>query len=435
MAGVALGAVVAVALTMFNRLRPSKETKPAAVFHVGPVNSTGAAVMDPPAPAADRPANNNSRSSGVVTPEEAVDLPFTASELYAAIPERCFKKSLFWGLFYCFRDWGIVAALYYFQPAFFGLGLAGKLLWWNITGFYGWCLFVVGHDCGHGTFSNYGWVNQLFGHICHAPLMVPFNGWRISHRHHHQYHNDVDRDHSWRPSVAKNVDRLSTPIKWFRFSPLILLVYPFYLLSPSQENGFSGNHFWPWNPLFKKEERVGIAASALSVVAWAGVIAAATAHFGFWAVFQNYWIPYWIFVAWLDLVTLMQHTDDNVLYFRGKAWNYLRGAMSTVDRTYRHIIDPFNLGYGRVIDHLHHNISDGHVIHHIFFTQIPHYRLMEATEALKPMLGKHYRFDDTPVPSAFMRTLKNCWYVEDEGGVVAYKGKPEFKGWEKANMA
>ena len=43
------------------------------------------------------------------------------------LSQRCFKKSLFWGLFYCFRDWGIVAALYYFQPAFFGLGLAGKV--------------------------------------------------------------------------------------------------------------------------------------------------------------------------------------------------------------------------------------------------------------------------------------------------------------------
>ena len=58
------------------------------------------------------------------------------------------------------------------------------------------------------------------------------------------------------------------------------------------------------------------------------------------------------------------------MYFRGETWNYLRGAISTVDRTYRHIIDPLNLGYGRVIDHLHHNISDGHVVHHIFFTQV-----------------------------------------------------------------
>ena len=97
-------------------------------------------------------------------------------------------------------------------------------------------------------------------------------------------------------------------------------------------------------------------------------------------VMELYGVPYLIFAAWLNLVTLMQHTDPKVSYFRGETWSYLRGALSTVDRTYKQIIDPFNLGYGKIIDHLHHNISDGHVVHHIFFTQIPHYNLKKATE-------------------------------------------------------
>lgn len=45
--------------------------------------------------------------------------------------------------------------------------------------------------------------------------------------------------------------------------------------------------------------------------------------------------PYLLFVCWLDLVTLMQHTDSNALFFRGNAWSFLRGAMSTVVRTPR----------------------------------------------------------------------------------------------------
>lgn len=383
------------------------------------------AVLDAPV------TQDEAYNKGIVSAEEGVDLPFTMTELRDAIPKECFEKSLGWSMFYFARDWAVVAMMYYFQPTFFGLGILGKLAWWNIVGFYGWCLFVVGHDCGHGSFSNYGWLNQVLGHICHAPLCVPFNAWRISHRHHHQFHNDVDRDHSWRPSVAANVDKLTGPIKFFRFSPLILLVYPFYLMSPSHDNGFSGCHFWPWNSLFKKEERLGVGISALSVIGWLGVIAAATAKWGFWAVFQGYWIPYMIFVAWLDLVTLMQHTDKNALFFRGPTWNYLRGAMSTIDRTYRHLIDPFNMGYGRLVDHLHHNISDGHVVHHIFFTQIPHYRLIAATNAIKPILGKHYRFDDTHILKAFWTTLQDCWYVDDiKDGVVTYKGKDDFKAWK-----
>eukprot|EP00668_Euglena_longa_P003973 GGOE01004659.1.p1 GENE.GGOE01004659.1~~GGOE01004659.1.p1 ORF type:complete len:413 (+),score=91.60 GGOE01004659.1:45-1241(+) len=367
-------------------------------------------------------------NKGIVTPEEAMNLPFSVTDLKKAIPAECFEKNLAWSLFFFARDWVIIGLLYYFQPAFFSLGLLGKLVWWNVTGFYGWCLFVVGHDCGHGSFCGYGWLNQLIGHICHAPLLVPFNAWAISHRHHHLYHNDVDRDHSWRPSVAKNLDTWPEALRIFRFSPFILLLFPYYLINPSQENGFSGSHFWPWNPIFQKTERWGIFWSAVSVIGWAGVLAAATVKFGFSDVFQLYLIPYLIFVCWLDLVTMLQHTDKNVLFFRGDAWNYLRGAMSTVDRTYRPLIDPFNLGYGRIIDHLHHHISDGHVVHHIFFTQIPHYHLIAATEAIKPILGKHYRYDATPIPTALMTTLKECWFVNDvQTGVVQYQGEEAYR--------
>ena len=51
------------------------------------------------------------------------------------------------------------------------------------------------------------WVNQLFGHICHAPLMVPFNGWRISHRHHHQVCLLATAACQWEASCLRNVRR------------------------------------------------------------------------------------------------------------------------------------------------------------------------------------------------------------------------------------
>jgi len=42
---------------------------------------------------------------------------------------------------------------------------------------------------------------------------------------------------------------------------------------------------------------------------------------------------------------------------------------------------------------------------------------MEATKAIKPILGEYYQFDGTPVYKATWREAKECVYVEpDEAG-------------------
>ena len=62
-----------------------------------------------------------------------------------------------------------------------------------------WALFVVGHDCGHQSFSNNKALNDFVGHLAHSSILVPYHGWRVSHRTHHANHGHVENDESWHP--------------------------------------------------------------------------------------------------------------------------------------------------------------------------------------------------------------------------------------------
>jgi omega-3 fatty acid desaturase (delta-15 desaturase) len=349
-------------------------------------------------------------TSSIVDPSS--NLPFNLASLKSSIPAHCFEKNVWTSFYYLVRDFAFIGIMYALYPMVNKYGDAFgvmKFLWWNVTGFFGWCLFVVGHDCGHRTFSDDVMVCDIFGHIAHTPLLVPFHGWRVSHRKHHENHNHVENDHSWRPIgqmsyVQYMGETMSARIgRIVRFSHALLVIFPMYLMMDSEFT--SGNHFNPFSRLFAKDERVGAVCSTASIILWLGFL---FATFPLRVLLDAYFMPYVFFIIWLDLVTYLHHTDPTLTYYRGSAWSFLKGALNTMDRS-----------YGSIIDHLHHNIGT-HMIHHMFFTKIPHYHLLDATEALKPILGDHYKLDETPIMTAYIKSKETCHWVPDEGTVLTY---------------
>jgi acyl-lipid omega-3 desaturase len=138
-----------------------------------------------------------------------------------------------------------------------------------------------------------------------------------------------------------------------------------------------------------------------------GFLAVLGFQFGFLFLLKFYLVPYLIFVIWLDLVTFLHHTEDDIPWYRGEDWYFLKGALSTIDRDYG-LFNP-----------IHHDIGT-HVAHHIFLN-MPHYRLKAATEAIKPILGDYYRKSDEPIVKSFIKSYWACHFVPDQGSKVYYQ--------------
>ena len=139
--------------------------------------------------------------------------PLDLNNIRKAIPQECFVKSPLKATLYALFDYGMVAGSFYsmytlvhssvWSTLSWWQQLAATLVYWGVTGFFMWCIFVVGHDCGHGTFSNSELLNDVVGHLTHGSIMVPFYPWQVSfsatptpflclfftfpHCHHHQH--------------------------------------------------------------------------------------------------------------------------------------------------------------------------------------------------------------------------------------------------------
>ena len=155
-----------------------------------------------------------------------------------------------------------------------------------------------------------------------------------------------------------------------------------------------GSHFIPskGERLWKETPRKEFVKCAISSGVVISMLASIYLFFGgnLQAIAFYYGAPWVMFGWWLVTVTYFQHHEPNTLVYDDSNWNYVTAAFETVDRKF---------GFG--IDAFHHHITDGHVVHHLFSTKIPHYNLPIATEALKKHLQENnlqhmYKFVDTP---------------------------------------
>ncbi|KAM0691411.1 hypothetical protein Q7P36_010182 [Cladosporium allicinum] len=380
---------------------------------------------------------------------------YTINDIRNAIPKHCFERSAATGLYYVARDIVTLVGTFYLFNKFvtpenipsYAARWALWALYTVIQGMVGTGLWVLAHECGHQSFSDSKVLNDFVGWFCHSALLVPYFSWKISHGKHHKATGNMERDMVFVPKTREVfATRTGAAIhemhELMEETPIYTAIHmigqqiagwPMYLFfnvtghnnhhkqtegkGAGRFNGFGGgvSHFLPNSPLYERKDEKLILLSDLGLAITLSVLTLVGKVYGFQAVFVWYIVPWFWVHHWLVAITYLQHTDPSLPHYTGESWNFARGAAATIDREFGFI--------GRQIFH---GIIETHVLHH-YISTIPFYHADEATEAIKPVMGQHYRADVEDGSWGFIRALYKtarwCQWVEaNEGAEGENKG-------------
>lgn len=329
-------------------------------------------------------------------------------EIKRALPKHCFQSSISQSMYYAIKDFIQVflafLVLSYLESIVesFPLRFLLVLLYWAVQGTFFFALFVLGHDCGHGSFSNYSLLNDVIGTITHGFLLVPYYQWKLSHHNHHRYTGNLDRDEVFYPvrkcqkSEAKTLPGFAFGFGWF--------IYLAVGYNPRRVK-----HFDPIDPMFVGHF-VGCIFSLVSLGLMVTLSYKFYIAYGFGALLVYYLVPVFIMGTYIVVVTFLHHNEVNIPWYADDRWDFVKGQLSTIDRNYG------------IVHHVIHSIGT-HQMHHMF-TKIPHYHLEEATKHFRQAFPSLVKSCDEPILPSFVRMFnvyEKQSIVEDDAKQVVYK--------------
>mmetsp|Transcript_6983 Transcript_6983/g.21258 ORF Transcript_6983/g.21258 Transcript_6983/m.21258 type:complete len:359 (-) Transcript_6983:101-1177(-) len=315
------------------------------------------------------------------------DIP-SLIEIKKALPDHVFRSSLKKSLYFVAKDLLIVALLLVFEATLCRKYPVLYPVYWMAQGTMFWAVFVLGHDCGHSSFSNSTLINDIFGTILHTGILVPYYSWKLSHRAHHKNTGNMDRDEVFYPVKESIVPEAKVP--FFEHVYFGLGLSWFYYLALGYKPR-PACHFNPSDGLFKGKF-LDVSVTLGAYCAWVAALLVMTLRCGIVPMFNAYFAPVLVFATWLVAVTFLHHNDVGVEWYSDSNWNYVKGNLSSVDRDY---------GWLHTVTH---NIGT-HQIHHLF-PIIPHYNLEEATAAFRKAFPHLVRINNEPVISEFIKQFK-----------------------------
>lgn len=347
-----------------------------------------------------------SRTNGYVESCDSKSYP-TILEIKSAIPSHCFKPELLTSCYYVLKD--VLLTCIIFTVMFYAERTlpwySMIVLWpvyWMVQGTMFTAIFVLGHDCGHDSFSNYNLINDVFGTLLHTFLLTPFYPWKLSHRTHHKNTANIDKDEVFYPKrKSQYAGGEQVPLFGLGFAWFVYLV-----------TGYSPRaicHYNPYTEMFLKHV-TGCYLSIISEIVWAYALFNFASVYGFMSFINYYFIPLVIFATYLVVITFLHHTDVNVPWYSDDNWSFIKGQLSSIDRHY-------GLVHGWI-----HNIGT-HQIHHLF-TKVPHYHLEEATRYFRKAFPDLVRVKDDQIIPTYVKMFKKFatqFVIPDDTKIYVFK--------------
>ncbi|KAA0041359.1 bifunctional fatty acid conjugase/Delta(12)-oleate desaturase-like [Cucumis melo var. makuwa] len=358
--------------------------------------------------------------------------PFTFTQIKKSIPSHCFNRSLYRSFSYVIFDSILLSTFYYVATTYFHtlphpllLHYLAWPLYWLSQGIVFTGLWVIAHECGHHAFSDYQFLDDLVGFLLHSSLLIPYFSFKISHRRHHANTASLNRDEVFVPKLKSKIPwyfkhLTNPPARLFIIVMTLTLGWPMYLAFNNSGRVYDRftSHYDPNSPIFTEKERLQVQISNAGVLTILYLLYKLAVTKGITWVIRLYLLPLTVMNVFVVLISSLQHTHPSLPYYDSSQWDWLRGNLVTVDRD-----------YGKILNKMLHNITDTHVIHHLF-PSMPHYNAAEATRAVKEVLGEYYQFDETPILKAAWREFRECVYVEEddneEGDSEGFRSKGVF---------
>lgn len=278
-------------------------------------------------------------------------------------------------------------------------------------------IFIIQHDCGHGSFFRSRRANDLVGVLCSLMTLTPYAFWRRQHARHHGSWNNLDRRaasgldiYSSCMTVAEYValGRWRRGLVRFTNNPIVAnLLLPPFVFIVLYRTPFDAGKNW-------RRERNTLYLTNLALAALIGGLGLVLGY-GHVAAVQ---LPTMIFASivgvWLFSI---QHRFEHALWVPDDSWDFARAAL----RSTSHLHLP------RVLQWFTGNIGFHHV-HHVN-PRIPNYRLEECHRV-------NAKLQSAPrlTLSGALGALRYALWDSDLQCLVSFRSAVARAGWRKPEM-